>query len=378
MDKKVDKELFQQFKQFGDFESFFAHNKSTPEAIQRNERENREKKGYDKIDGFIKKNEIEFGKSDKNGFDQIVRDNMVNKKSDIQNDDCITILHKVEQKCFINEDIHKEQYFKYKSKLIYFKVPVIILSSINSVISVGLQEYVSNQETISTITCGLALCCSILTSIELYLKIELSLTRELESSKSYNALGLRIQKFLLLDQHHRQSYPNDFLTDVYAEYLKLHQASKLLRGFNELHDNKTRNLFLKYMKQGIEDDKKQSWCKKIFYPKCCDKTTYKEEGLELEKFSYQLKRYNDLERYNNNNGELGEGNALKNNHIDDLCKDVDIELMYKNNERNMKNITNMEEGNIEEDTGIVTENLNNIESSNEDLIIDDFTSSKEI
>jgi hypothetical protein len=51
---------------------------------------------------------------------------------------------------FSNE--HKRRYFTLNEKLKYYRLPVIVLSGINSIISVGLQPYI-DQGSISMLTC---------------------------------------------------------------------------------------------------------------------------------------------------------------------------------------------------------------------------------
>ena len=66
---------------------------------------------------------------------------------------------------------HKQNYFFYRSLHKYFRIPTIILSSVSSVSSIGLQNYISQQH-ISGIVCLLGLSISIINSIELFLKLQ--------------------------------------------------------------------------------------------------------------------------------------------------------------------------------------------------------------
>ena len=65
---------------------------------------------------------------------------------------------------------HKAKYIALQSQLIYFRVPLIILSSVNSVFSVGLSAYVE-QQAVSTINCLISLTCACISSVELFLNI---------------------------------------------------------------------------------------------------------------------------------------------------------------------------------------------------------------
>jgi hypothetical protein len=122
---------------------------------------------------------------------------------------------------------HKKRYFYLTELLRYFRLPVIILSGINSIVSVGLQPYLQ-QGTISVMTCLLALICSIIGSIELYLTIQKSMENELLSSKDYYILSIDIFKTLALNKDHRPIPAKEYLDKKYEEYVKLFENSNLL------------------------------------------------------------------------------------------------------------------------------------------------------
>jgi hypothetical protein len=122
---------------------------------------------------------------------------------------------------------HKKRYFVLKQTLQYFRLPVIIISGINSVISVGFQPYLA-QTSISMITCLLALICSIIGSIELYLAIQKSMEIELVVSKDYYLLSIDIYKTLSLNPNHRPIPAKEYLEKKYNEFVKLMEKSNLI------------------------------------------------------------------------------------------------------------------------------------------------------
>jgi hypothetical protein len=122
---------------------------------------------------------------------------------------------------------HKKRYFYLTEILKYFRLPVIIISGINSIVSIGLQPYLE-QGTISMMTCLLALICSIIGSIELYLTIQKSMENELMSSKDYYILSIDIFKTLALSKEHRPVPAKEYLDKKYSDYVKLFENSNLL------------------------------------------------------------------------------------------------------------------------------------------------------
>lgn len=123
---------------------------------------------------------------------------------------------------------HSKLYFSLKHFLLYFRLPVIILSGINSVVSVGANAYIDNQSTISMVTCFLALICSIIGSIELYLSVQKRMETELITSKDYYFISVDIQKTLLLNCEHRPVPAKEYLDKMYNQYIKLMEVSNLL------------------------------------------------------------------------------------------------------------------------------------------------------
>jgi hypothetical protein len=137
------------------------------------------------------------------------------------------VLEQIRINCVILSKQHKERYFNLKDTLQYFRLPVIILSGINSIVSVGFQPYL-DQGAISMMTCLLALVCSIIGSIELYLSIQKSMENELLASKDYYILSIDIYKTLILSEEHRPIPAKEYLEKKYGEYVKLFENSNLL------------------------------------------------------------------------------------------------------------------------------------------------------
>ena len=143
------------------------------------------------------------------------------------------ILKQISDKSYEMSNTHKKNYFEISNKLKYFRIPIIILSGINSVVSVGLTEYL-DQSTISAITCLLALIVGIIGSIELFLKLNESLQSEYNSGKEFGLLHVNIAKMLMLSRAERSISGQDYLNDVFGQYLTLIGSSNLIVS-NVLH-----------------------------------------------------------------------------------------------------------------------------------------------
>jgi hypothetical protein len=131
------------------------------------------------------------------------------------------------------QKMHKEKYLHYKGRLIVFRIPLIILSTVNSVFSVGLSLYAS-QETTSTVNCFLSLLCAIISAVELFLGIHKKMEQSLVSYHGYKLLSIRIAAQRRLTPENRQEDGHVFLTSVLNEYRNLFEGSNVLR--NQLVD----------------------------------------------------------------------------------------------------------------------------------------------
>jgi hypothetical protein len=75
------------------------------------------------------------------------------------------------------------------------------------------------------ITCLLALICSIIGSIELYLAIQKSMENELTAQRDYYLMSVDIYKTLSLSREHRPVPAKDYLEKQYNSYCKLIENS---------------------------------------------------------------------------------------------------------------------------------------------------------
>ena len=121
---------------------------------------------------------------------------------------------------------HKKKYFRFKQMSNYFRLPTIVLSAFASVIAVGSEPYLK-QQNISGITCLVSMIVGILNSIELYLKLQEAIESELDKSKQWYALAAEIYKVTGLEAEHRDNDPSKLLNGFYDKYMELFHESSL-------------------------------------------------------------------------------------------------------------------------------------------------------
>lgn len=147
-------------------------------------------------------------------------------------EDIERVLEDVRVNCVLLSNEHKSLYFALKENLKYYRLPVIVLSGLNSIFSVGLQPY-ADQGAISMITCVLALTCSVIGSVELFLQVQKQMEDHLISQREFYLLSVDIHKTLNLDQAHRPVPAKDYLERMYAEYCKLMENSHISKRFED-------------------------------------------------------------------------------------------------------------------------------------------------
>lgn len=117
--------------------------------------------------------------------------------------------------------VSKQEYLDLMYLQRFFKIPVIVLSGINSVFAVGLNAYAS-QSAVSIINCILAFICATIGSLELYLNINKKIETSLTSFQSFYLLSIKINSTLKLEREHRPILDGrTFLADCLNEYEQL-------------------------------------------------------------------------------------------------------------------------------------------------------------
>ena len=138
-----------------------------------------------------------------------------------------SVLEKIRCNCILLSNAHKERYNELNSMLKYYKIPLIVISGISSLMSVS-QEFVSQQ--IITICNGLfGLSCSIIVSIELYLGISSQLALSASLTKEFYTLAINIYKSLELSIHNNSENSLTYLELVYGEYSSLCANSYIVK-----------------------------------------------------------------------------------------------------------------------------------------------------
>lgn len=160
-------------------------------------------------------------------------------------EELVEFLQLLRKKSVYLSNQHSISFFYYNKLSTMFSVPSIILSIFNSFISVGVSEFVA-QQNVSLISSSISMLLAILGSVSLYLNLNNLKIEELELSKSYHHLALQISKTLYIPVNLRKIEQIDFLNMCYDKYVILLQESSLIRA-----DEANENAIAKYSPKNI-------------------------------------------------------------------------------------------------------------------------------
>jgi hypothetical protein len=150
----------------------------------------------------------------------------------IWSDGIETALNNIHKNSLAICEYHSRNYSQIKGYQKYFRVPIIVLSGLNSVFSVGLQPFIS-QKIISVLCCSISLLCGILSSLELFIGIQTRMEKELISSKEFYILSCDIFKVLSIERSNRMMDGNIYLDTIHNKYCSLIEQSDLVNKRNK-------------------------------------------------------------------------------------------------------------------------------------------------
>jgi hypothetical protein len=105
-----------------------------------------------------------------------------------------------------------------------FNIPILIISSINSLTAVGLNAFVP-QEYVSVLNAVLSAGTGVLGSIQLYLKLNEKMTKATRASVGFKRISLKISRELALAREVRMTEGPAFVQDCFSEYNQILESA---------------------------------------------------------------------------------------------------------------------------------------------------------
>lgn len=138
------------------------------------------------------------------------------------------LLDKIRCNCSVLSRYHQKRYLSLKSRLKFYRIPILVLSALNSVTAVGLSPYLQ-QNYVSLLNMSMSLIVGIIGSVEMYYGINTQMEIESNGSRDFYILSTDIYKYLSLKEEHKTELSVEFLNTSYNRYIKLVETSLVLK-----------------------------------------------------------------------------------------------------------------------------------------------------
>ena len=136
-------------------------------------------------------------------------------------------LTKIEKQCNAYTSYFNKDYQYYHTLSSRFNIPILVISSINALTAISLNEFLT-QTYVSILNAILSAGTGILGSIQLYMKINEKMANALRSQILMKRLALKISKELSIDRAQRATEGQAFLQECFGEFnAALEQANPI-------------------------------------------------------------------------------------------------------------------------------------------------------
>ena len=126
-------------------------------------------------------------------------------------------LNKIERQCNAYAAYFGKEYQYYHSLSSKFNIPILIISSLNALCAISLNDFLT-QRYVSILNAVLSAGTGVLGSVQLYMKINEKMTNSTRSQILMKRLALKISKELSVDRASRTTDGQVFLQDCFSEF----------------------------------------------------------------------------------------------------------------------------------------------------------------
>jgi len=163
------------------------------------------------------------------------------------------VLDRIRVNCYELSEIHSYKYDYYKELAKAYRIPIIVLSGINTFAAVGLNGALDPQY-VGILTSLISLACGIITAVELYLNVQKKMENELISHKDYYKLSLEIYKTIKIEADKRGVDGKTFLDDKFNAYEKLLQNSNDAKEYSVMQTDYLTPPLMEDVKAQVENE----------------------------------------------------------------------------------------------------------------------------
>lgn len=145
-----------------------------------------------------------------------------------------TVLTRIKHSCFKTHLMYRKRYLLSRSRLVYYDVPIIVLSSVNSVFIAGAKNFMP-VDVVDILTCMLALTVGIIQALKTFFKVDENRENCLVTYKDLFRLFCELSIMLDQPRETRGVDPQKWMADKNSEYKEIMNKAIVLE------DNKTQN-----------------------------------------------------------------------------------------------------------------------------------------
>jgi len=138
-------------------------------------------------------------------------------KEDPWHDKEEAFLKKIEAQCNAYQSYFNKDYMYYHSLSSRFNIPILVVSSINALTAISLNDFLI-QRYVSILNAVLSAGVGILGSIQLYMKINEKMANALRSGILMKRLALKISKEMSIDREQRGTIGQQFLQECFSDF----------------------------------------------------------------------------------------------------------------------------------------------------------------
>jgi hypothetical protein len=126
-------------------------------------------------------------------------------------------LEKLEKQADLLHKHYAKEYTYYQGLAKKFNVPILIISAINALTAIALNDFLE-QRYVSIMNAVLSAGTGVMGSIQLYLKLNEKMANALKAQLTFHKLAMKISKEISLDRDSRTSDGQLFLNECFAEF----------------------------------------------------------------------------------------------------------------------------------------------------------------
>ena len=136
-------------------------------------------------------------------------------------------LIRIKHSCYCMHELYRQKYVVSRFRLLYYDVPIIVLSAVSSVFIAGAEGYL-DKTVVQVTTCVMSLLVGVIGALKKLLKIDENREQCLETYKDLFRLFCELSMVLDMPPSTRPGDPQQYATETANRYSEIMQRSLVL------------------------------------------------------------------------------------------------------------------------------------------------------